>query len=660
MENLLKSFHADSEGVFQSFFRNTHIGLAVLSLDFRLVYANEKFARVLGYSVEDISGKAVEDIISVTGANNLKKQLKLLIDGKKELLQIEQSFSGENNKKIYAVIETKLIYNESNEPAGYLSTLLDITQRKNSEHAILVQNRYNRELADFTHKISVLPPQNDLIQFILDNMLEITGADFTGYAEYYKENENVYLNMTKMSGHQALRKNFFLELINNNMKRLITINDDIKNEMMKKTVLYADSFDDISYGTAAPGKISVVLQRLLGFEQYIVLAIVDPLADILLGTVLLAYKNKEVLPSNDFMESLTNIVSDAIKRRLVEDKLLENQKILDSVLNSSNDGIILLNRDKVVLACNKGAEKIFGISAIEIIGKQKDLLFSKCYIDDQPADEKLLPGSLVFSTGRDVNNFILKITNRKNIDHWLKISAQPVVTGGTGKVEQAVLTFSEVTEYIETSRHLNNSLNKQNAMFDELKHRIKDSIAMIQSIIKLEHMVADSSDVKEVLVSVQNRITTFADLYSMFEYSRFNSDEIRMNDFLENVIESIKDFFQTDEYFVDLKTELNDISLSSHQAVCWGLILNELLTNAYKYAFKKGGNYQLGISFLEKDSRYEMKVWNNGLLLPEDYKKEGIRGFGFRLVGILAAQLKGDFDYESDSRQTVFTITGAV
>ena len=179
---------------------------------------------------------------------------------------------------------------------------------------------------------------------------------------------------------------------------------------------------------------------------------------------------------------------------------------------------------------------------------------------------------------------------------------------------------------------------------------------MIQSMLDLEIMNAKSPDLQTSIQAVNNRIRTFADLYSMFDFSDDNINDIKMDEFLESIIETLKKAYKPGEYKLEYGVNIEKIILPADEAASWGLILNELITNAYKYAFNLGGRYLIDVSFKRSGSGMRLKVGNNGNVLPDDFGSSSAGGLGTELVKVLANQLNGEFIYSSNEETTEFQI----
>jgi two-component sensor histidine kinase len=98
---------------------------------------------------------------------------------------------------------------------------------------------------------------------------------------------------------------------------------------------------------------------------------------------------------------------------------------------------------------------------------------------------------------------------------------------------------------------------------------------------------------------------------------------------------------------VKISTEINNVSLNISSAIPCGLILNELLTNSYKHAFKDRTDGEIHVSFVNDKNNMMMMVRDNGIGLPLDYKKK--QSLGVTVIESLSEQLDGSFNFSNNN-----------
>jgi len=201
------------------------------------------------------------------------------------------------------------------------------------------------------------------------------------------------------------------------------------------------------------------------------------------------------------------------------------------------------------------------------------------------------------------------------------------------------------------ARILANSANEKQALFRELQHRIKNTLAMITSLANLEADSAENPSVRSALDNLRGRISSLSNLYSML-YSSGESREVRMDQYVRAIGESVTKAYAQEGSRVGLEVRADDIRVDTKIASSLGLLVNELLMNAFKYAFSGRDKGSVVIILRREESRLVLEVTDDGAGLPEGFDPAKSRGFGLRLVMMLAKQMKGTFEFENGNGTT--------
>tara|TARA_R110001592_G_scaffold17138_1_gene72663 strand:- start:423 stop:2285 length:1863 start_codon:yes stop_codon:yes gene_type:complete len=201
---------------------------------------------------------------------------------------------------------------------------------------------------------------------------------------------------------------------------------------------------------------------------------------------------------------------------------------------------------------------------------------------------------------------------------------------------------------------INNLLNQQKedalqqnddkiALLKEIHHRVKNSLQVVSSLLRLQsHEVSDDKVVK-MFEETQNRVLSIAKLHEQL----YSSDNLKEIDIKQHFLPLINDL--VDEYKVGTKITLDlsiaDVKMGSETLVPLGLIINEMISNSLKYAFKdrEKGTIKIHINYLEKES-YEMIIGDNGIGMLESFNFEESNSLGTQLIQIFTEQLNGSIE----------------
>ena len=195
----------------------------------------------------------------------------------------------------------------------------------------------------------------------------------------------------------------------------------------------------------------------------------------------------------------------------------------------------------------------------------------------------------------------------------------------------------------EELAHKNVLLDKHNAenelLLKEIHHRVKNNLEMVKSLIALQSAQIDDPVTKDAMIASQNRVQSMGIIHQKL-YQGTNLGSIEMKDYFINLSEGILDSFNAEDR-VKIECAMDNLELDVDTAVPIGLIVNELLTNALKYAFPEDQQGVINIS-LEKDSEHNLKlqVRDNGIGKTAGVAPKGT-GFGSQLIQLLTRQLNG-------------------
>lgn len=182
--------------------------------------------------------------------------------------------------------------------------------------------------------------------------------------------------------------------------------------------------------------------------------------------------------------------------------------------------------------------------------------------------------------------------------------------------------------------------NHQNELLlKEIHHRVKNNLELVKSLLALQSAQLNDEVSKEAMLASQNRVQSMGIIHQKL-YQGENPGSIEMKDYFLNLSEGILDSFNADER-VKVNCVMEKLELDVDTAVPIGLIVNELLTNALKYAFPKDSNGNISISLMKtSDEILTLKVADNGIGKVAGLKPRGT-GFGSQLIQLLTRQLNG-------------------
>jgi two-component sensor histidine kinase len=186
---------------------------------------------------------------------------------------------------------------------------------------------------------------------------------------------------------------------------------------------------------------------------------------------------------------------------------------------------------------------------------------------------------------------------------------------------------------------LQESLAEKEVLLKEIHHRIKNNLARISGLLQLQSGTSESTDVKNALQESQTRINSMMMVHDKL-YKSVSFKDISMKIYLEELAGNIHDTMASETSNIDVQVHSDDIEMNSDQVIPTGLLVNELLVNAFKHAFKGRKQGTIVIELRESNEIITLKVEDDGVGMPEDENKPRGSSLGMLLIKTFSKQLE--------------------
>ena len=208
---------------------------------------------------------------------------------------------------------------------------------------------------------------------------------------------------------------------------------------------------------------------------------------------------------------------------------------------------------------------------------------------------------------------------------------------------------------IDRTEDLQRALGDKNILLKELHHRVKNNLQIVTGLLDLQKARMTDEKAIEALNEGKIRLASIALIHQNF-YSGTNLETISFKIFLTDLVIAVKQLFENEDRIIDCVIQSDDIQIDINIAIPLGLIVNELLTNSYKYlpAEQSDKKIQINLTILE-NGNYEFTYRDNGPGLPPNIDFENAQTLGLRLISGLSEQINGNLDYRFEEG-SVFVI----
>jgi two-component sensor histidine kinase len=189
----------------------------------------------------------------------------------------------------------------------------------------------------------------------------------------------------------------------------------------------------------------------------------------------------------------------------------------------------------------------------------------------------------------------------------------------------------------------------------ELQHRVKNNLVIISSLLGFEVPRLRDEHSRQILLDAQTRIRSMSIIYDQLQHSEI-TDNVRLERYIEDLGRALIGTYERERGKVRIVTKVDPIELDQKRTIPVGLILNELITNALKYAYPAGGEGEILVRLFVRNDEVVFAVSDTGVGLPGGIDPATSESMGMSLIRLLAEQLGGRVDFHSGPGMTI-TVT---
>jgi len=297
------------------------------------------------------------------------------------------------------------------------------------------------------------------------------------------------------------------------------------------------------------------------------------------------------------------------------------------ILDLINEAVVAVDRRGAILLFNQHAEAMFGYRAEEVVGKPLEILVGAARKETR--------------------------WRRKDGSDFLAESSRSEIPFNGRTIWAYIL--HETTPPTVTEERLRATLREKDVLIDEVHHRVKNNLQVITSLLGLQARTIKDPATRKKFEESRYRIQAMAMLHEIL-YESSSLAEINFGDYIRRLVEYLVRSYGA---AARIRTEVRLEPLHCHRDVALpcGLIVNELLSNAFKYAFPGGKTGEIRVVLRrEAEGKVHLSVRDNGVGLPPGLGWKTSPTLGLRLVRTLARQI--DADVKTSGREgTLFSIT---
>lgn len=292
------------------------------------------------------------------------------------------------------------------------------------------------------------------------------------------------------------------------------------------------------------------------------------------------------------------------------------------------DKLIVNNVNNAVVELNEAPSKDYLLENFRILA-------------DKRSRDYALIQLLAIANGQRVCEFDAELktfTGKKRHVHikWA------VVKGYEDNYKHVYLSTTDLTERIIAENNLLRTSNRdKEVLLKEIHHRVKNNMQIIASLLKLQSFTSKDPEIETMFELSLHRINSMALVHELL-YQSNNFAQIDFQEYTEKLLLLLVDSMEENANRIKMILDVDKTFLNINTAIPLGLIINEIVTNSLKHGFPGHDNAEVYVKLKQIDAPlFELKIGDNGIGYPEEYKIDESESLGLQLIYSLADQLNG-------------------
>ena len=384
------------------------------------------------------------------------------------------------------------------------------------------------------------------------------------------------------------------------------------------------------------------------------------------GKERIIHSEREVIfEKEDIPIRMRATVQDITELKKAEEKI----RTLAHIVESSSDAILTLSLDGIITTWNKGAEQIYDYSSEEIIGKNVSILAP----DDLKGETKKLIEKI--KLGEKIQHYVTSRLRKDDKLIYISMALSPIFDISEELVAISAIT-RDITQRIDAEKSL---LKTEKIRKQELHHRIKNNLQVISSLLNLQsdkfknRKFIKNSEFLEAFRESQDRVISMAFIHEeLYKSGKFET--LNLSVYIRKLVGKLFQTYRLEYKNIHLHMDLEENTfLNMDDAVPFGIIINELVSNSLKHAFlgRDEGKIYIELRREEdgeftnrrdeskcegfKSTSFILKVSDDGVGIPKGINLKNPNSLGMQLITTLVDQLDGELKLKEHNK-TEFAI----
>jgi PAS domain S-box-containing protein len=496
---------------------------------------------------------------------------------------------------------------------------IDITDQKKSEATIGKANAYNRSLIEASLDPLVTINPDGTISDVNEATIRVTGFSRgelvgTDFSDYFTEPEKAKAGYEKVFRDGSVT-DYALE---------IRHRDGQVTPVLYNASVYLDATGDV-IGVFAVAR--DITERKKAEEA------LQKEHDLLEKRV----KDR----TSELVQANVKLREEISQRKQAESMVKKTLSELQAAIESTADGIYAMDLAGRIIRYNQNFASMWKIP-VELLQSGEDRDVSG-YLRTQVKNPGLFADSddeNVHSKDRETYD-MLELNDGRIFERYSKPQKMDSLIIGR------VLSYRDVTDRRHAEEKLITSLQEKETLIREIHHRVKNNLQIISGLLDMTRMRTPDSTTNSILTDMMMKIKTMAQIHTrLYESKQF--DRINMGSQIRDQVADLSSIYGRSGAEISSEIDAEDIYLPVDQAIPCALVVNEILSNAFKHAFRGRTKGTLSVSATQADDRIRIIVRDDGVGIPQEVDVYRTTSLGLKLIRSLMLQLNGSVTITSD------------
>jgi PAS domain S-box-containing protein len=330
-------------------------------------------------------------------------------------------------------------------------------------------------------------------------------------------------------------------------------------------------------------------------------------------------------------------------------KFQKSEKRYKDLFNKSSDASLLFKNGRI-FDCNQAAVDLLGFDSIEELTSLHPLDMAPEYQPDGSITADLYNDNVTNATLNRSHRF--ELYHKKKDGMLIPLEVTTTLLQDVDGEDLVYIIWRDISGRLKAQSELKESLKEKETLLSEVHHRVKNNLAVISALMQLQLYSQDDPFAEEILNKSINRIKSIALIHEqLYKSERFSSISLKEN--IERQTESVMEMY-SDKLAakVNLQLDLQDISIDINKAMPVGLLLNEILNNIFKHAFKGREHGTISVKLEDIGDQIHVIVADDGVGFDPVEFEGSTSSLGNTLIKTFLEQLHATYTLNSTNGTT--------